>query len=630
VAAHPAGKLLIGTDNGLYVSTSDGRNTRRVYGSGYVAAIAVLADPTIVYAAVHPQWNALSPLVIRSNDAGETWNTTGSDLPAHLRVVGMRVHPVDLDGVWVMSGEGCFNSGPKQAYFSTNGAHGFTRLDPQQGDVIDIAYAQDANNLNVMYATTVLNGTGQVFKSLDTGFSWTNITPATQKPSGVILADATPANRVRIIDLDQHTGKDSFLWESSDAGISWTKQVLTVSSGWSGADEKWGLRSSFQGHLQTIGYNPATPNTVLWVNSQFVYKISNGGKTWTDGVSRVVGNNWRSRGIDNVVPIVVEPSGADPNLAYAGYMDLGLWRTDDGGASWKSLNAAQYSGGWSDAVGGNTLNVLADPGRADVVWAQVGGNLENCGNPCEEPMYLLRSTNRGASWPKLSTGLPNPIRRLEGLSLVPTSSFSSRRLYVVANGDVYTSGNDGSSWQLSYNCPNNDCIKAFYTAGGVIAISPSGIWRLQSGSWQPIPLPADMTSGWSAGKHWLFDLWDYVWPLDVASQGSKIWVAVKGFGKGIYHSSNNGQSWTRVRADNYARTVEIDPTTNEVYMGSSSALSQGGFQADSNGVNVSPDGVNSWVARNQGLAYKFGFSISISPTGVRWLISPGQGVMKWY
>ena len=125
-------------------------------------------------------------------------------------------------------------------------------------------------------------------------------------------------------------------------------------------------------------------------------------------------------------------------------------------------------------------------------------------------------------------------------------------------------------------------------------------------------------------------IWDYVGPLDVASQGSKLWVAVKGSGKGIYYSANNGQSWTRVRADNYARTVEIDPTTNEVYMGSSSALSQGGFQADSNGVYVSPNGVNSWIARNQGLAYKFASYISISATGVRWLVSSGQGVMKWY
>lgn len=630
MAAHSAGKLLIGTDSGLYVSDSDGRNAHRVYSSGYIAAIAISADPSIIYAAVHPQWNALNPFVIRSNDAGETWTVTGSDLPANLRVVGMRTHPVDPAGVWVISGEGRFNTGPKRAYFSTNGAQHFIRLDPQQGDLIDLVYAQDTNNLNLMYATTVLNGVGRVFKSLDTGFNWTNITPIAQKPSGMILADATNASHVRIIDLDQRAGKESYLWESSNAGLSWTRRTLSVIGGWSGADEKWGMGSSFQGYQQTLGYNPATPETVLWVNAQFVYKSSDGGKHWTDTASRKAGAHWRSRGIDNVVPTVVEPSAADSDLVYAGYMDMGLWRSDDSGASWKSLNVPQYSGGWSDAVGGNTLSVLADPTRASVVWAQVGGNLENCGNPCQEPMYLLKSTNRGDTWTRLSTGLPNPIRRLEGLSLVPTSPSTSRRLYVVANGDVYTSGNDGASWQLSLNCLNDDCSKTFYTPSGMVVISPSGIWRLQSGSWQALSLPASMNQGWTPGKHWLFDLWDYVGPLDLASQGSKLWIAVKGYGKGLYYSANNGQSWSRVKPDDYARTVALNPITGDVYFGSSSALSQGGFQADSNGVFLSPDGVTNWTSRNQGLAYKFATALAISATGQPWLVSPGQGVMRWW
>jgi photosystem II stability/assembly factor-like uncharacterized protein len=619
------GKLLIGTDGGIYTATSSGSSARRTFTDGYVAAMVVSADPAIVYAAIHPQWNALKPYIIRSNDAGETWTLTGSNLPANVRITGMRAHPVDPDGVWVISGEGRFNSGPKQAFFSTNGGQSFTRLDPQQGSLIDIAYAQDPSNLNLMYATTVLsNGTGQVFKSLDTGFNWTNITPTTQKPSGVILADVTNANHVRIIDLDQRNGKASYMWESSDAGSSWSRYILGVNGGWSGADELWGMGYSFQGIAQTIGYNPMTPNTVLWANSQFVYKSSDGGKSWVDVVSKGVGTNWRSRGIDNVVPMVVEPSKADPNLVYAGYMDMGLWRSDDGGGSWKSLNLPQYSGGWSTAVGGNTLSVVADPNRPDVVWAQVGGNLES------DPMFLLKSTNRGDSWGLSGAGLPSPLNRLEGLSVVPTSPSTSRRLYVVANGDVYSSPNDGASWQLSFDCVNNDCIKMIYTSGGVVALSPSGIWRLQSGSWRALSLPASMTLGWSPGLHWLFDPWDYVGPMDVASRGSELWIAVKGTGKGIYYSANNGRDWSKVLSDNHARAVEVDPVTAEVYVGSSSALSQGGFRSDSKGLMVSANGINNWTQRNQGLAYKFATSISISPNGTGWITSSGQGVMKWH
>jgi hypothetical protein len=640
MAAHPAGKLLIGTDSGLYTALSDGSSAHRTYGSGYIAALAVSADPNIVYAAVHPEYNARSPFIIRSIDAGETWATTGSNLPANLRITGMRVHPVDANAVWVIADEGRFNldidpppAFPKSAYFSTNGGQAFIRLDPNFGDLIDIAYAQDPNNLNLMYATTLNGNIGAVFKSLETGFNWLDITPTTNKPSGIILADATNTNHVRIIDLDQHVDKNSYLWESTNAGTSWSKRLLSVAGGWSGADETWGLGYSFQGLGQTIGYNPGTPNTVLWVNSQFVYKSSNGGKNWLDAVTKGVNGHWRSRGIDNVVPILVEPSQADANLVYAGYMDMGLWRSDDGGASWIDLNTTTYSHGWL-GNGGNTLSVIADPARPDVVWAQVAGNLENCASPCEEPLHLLKSTNRGTTWTELSTGLPSPIKRLEGLSLAANSSSTARRLFVVANGDVYRSQNDGTSWQRVHNCPNNDCIKTVYTTGNTVyALSPSGIWRSvqagASGSWLPLSLPSTMNSSWTPSQHWLHDLWTYTGPMDLAARGSELWVAVKGVGKGLYYSGDSGQTWTRVRADSYARSVEIDPVTNEVYFGSSSAISQGGFQASSNGVFASANGTTNWVARNQGLAFKFATSISIAPNGTRWITSPGQGLMKW-
>ncbi len=83
LAACP-GKLLVGTDGGLFVGNSNGTGFSRKYATGYIAAIAVSADPNIVYAAVHPQWDSLSPYIIRSNDAGQTWSATGSNLPADL------------------------------------------------------------------------------------------------------------------------------------------------------------------------------------------------------------------------------------------------------------------------------------------------------------------------------------------------------------------------------------------------------------------------------------------------------------------------------------------------------------------------------------------------------------------
>lgn len=650
IAAHPAGKLLVGTDGGLFVGNSNGTGFSQKYASGYIAAIAVSANPNIVYAVVHPQWNSLQPYVIRSANAGETWAVTHSNLPATLRVTGLRTHPVDANGVWVISGKGRFpdqaeSSVVYQAHFSTDGGTTFVRRDPQQGKLVDIAYGMDPQNLNLMYATVVHAGNvGKIYKSIETGYSWTNITPGAQAPSGIILADPSNPSRVRIVDLDNQALRPpqtygSFLWESSNAGTTWSKRTLSVSGGWSQSDEVWGMGYSYQGMGQTLGYNPASPNTVLWTNNQFLYKSSDGAKNWSEGVSVAVGapaTRWRSRGIDNVVPIVVEQSQADPNLVYAGYMDMGLWRSDDGGGNWASLNAAQYTGGWG-GKGGNTLSVVADPSRAGVVWAQLGGNLESCGTPCTEPQYLLKSTDRGTNWQRITQGLPDPIQRLEGLTVAPDSAVNFRWVYAAVNGDIYLSQDDGNSWAVALSCPNKDCFRVYYTAtNGVFALSAGGVYRSWQGgqlnTWEQLALPAAMTAGWETSAqrtHWLHNVWTYSGPMDLASKDNSIWIAVKGSNKGLYQSSDYGQSWTRVQAGNQARTVTVHPTSGRVYFGSSSAVHAGGYAADSLGVLTSANGTTGWTAQNQGLAYPFGLYARVSSGGTLWLASPGQGVMKW-
>ncbi|MEH6416070.1 WD40/YVTN/BNR-like repeat-containing protein [Pseudomonas sp. CGJS7] len=643
IASRP-GKLLIGTENGLFLGNSNGTGFSRKYPSGYIAAVAVSADPNIVYAAVHSGFDSLQPYLIRSTNGGESWSPTGSNLPANLRVTGMRTHPVDTNGVWVLSGRGRFperteDEIPYHAYFSTNGGASFIRLDPQQGRVVDVAYALDPNNLNLMYASVVdANHTARLYKSTETGFSWSLIGSGASVPAGMILADPANANRVRVVDLDNQALRvpgtyGSFLWESTNAGASWSKRTLSLSGGWSRADEDWGMGYSYQGMAQTLGYNPARPQTVLWSNNQFVHRSADGGRTWADSASLASGSGWRSRGLDNVVPIVIEQSQADANLVYAGYMDIGLWRSDDGGGSWTALNPSAYTGGWA-GKGGNTLSVIADPARANVVWAQMGGNLERCGTPCNEPMYLLKSNDRGASWQRLTQGLPNPIRRLEGLVVAHDSAVDYRWVTAAVNGDIYQSQDGGSTWQRVLDCPGDDCFRVYYTASnGMFALSPTAIYRSwqggPAGSWSAMALPADLVAGWTPGQHWLHHSWVYAGPMDLASRDNNLWIAVKGNNKGLYRSGDYGQSWTRVQASNWARSVSVHPSTGRVYFGSSSAVLAGNYAADSQGVLTSADGVSGFVAQNAGLVFPFALYTRVSANGALWVASPGQGVMKW-
>ena len=373
LSAHPAGKLIIGTDSGIFVAREDGSGIRKSFPDGYISALVVSADPNVIYAARHPQYNALNPALLRSNNGGESWQLVSQNLPINLRVVGLRAHPVDADAVVVLSGKGRFATGPAQAWFSLNGGVTFWQIAAELGDIMDIAYGTNPQNLNGMWLTTYRNqNNGFLYASADAGGNWQQVSGRT----GVILVNTAAPQHLRLLEVPiQHSDSGSWegetmLWESVNAGTSWsgTMPESKLTPAWSRAYSTWGLGSGFQGDLQTFGMDPNRPSTVLWADSQFVYASSNGGISWTVVVSNqvAIGLGWRSRGIDNVVPAIVAPSPASSRIIYAGYYDMGLWRSDDSGSSWISLNDARYSG-----------------------ELKVGAIIHDCCCPCVRNLWLL-------------------------------------------------------------------------------------------------------------------------------------------------------------------------------------------------------------------------------------------------
>jgi hypothetical protein len=83
--------------------------------------------------------------------------------------------------------------------------------------------------------------------------------------------------------------------------------------------------------------------------------------------------------------------------------------------------------------------VLPDPTRSEVVWAQLGGSLN-------EAQALARSDRRGTpgTW-RVVSGVPVNAKRIGGLSLDPQSSSLKRTVFVTADNTVYRSVDDGNS-----------------------------------------------------------------------------------------------------------------------------------------------------------------------------------------
>jgi hypothetical protein len=109
-----------------------------------------------------------------------------------------------------------------------------------------------------------------------------------------------------------------------------------------------------------------------------------------------------------------------------------------------------------------------------------------------------------------------------------------------------------------------------------------------------------------------------------AARDNTLWAAVHGVG--FYRANRQGSSWKLVIQDELAYSVALDGSSGSMLCGSSSAYWAGGFSNTSRGL-MAFNGV-SWREMNVGLAWPFATMIRIV-CGAKWLISPGQGVMKW-
>ena len=107
------------------------------------------------------------------------------------------------------------------------------------------------------------------------------------------------------------------------------------------------------------------------------------------------GDSWTALplGDDNSVTWSILLHPTDPNIVYAGTQDQGLFRTENGGKSWKKLPVPEPSGLCRMGFPSRTVRMTLDPSNPDEVYVgiEVGG--------------MVRSLDGGDTWEDLSEGL---------------------------------------------------------------------------------------------------------------------------------------------------------------------------------------------------------------------------------
>lgn len=628
----------LGTDSGIYKSTTGGGFLYEVLGDGYITDIQVApSNPQRVYATYHPFYNSNDGVVYRSTDGGENFSPiSNSSLPNGLRLLKLLVHPTNPDIVYALSGFGRFaDCSPAVVYRSTNGGVQWQQIATNLGDILDMAiHPSDGNQFFVttmnadcdapFYWTDV---NGSFYKSTDGGTSWG--TALTDK-TGVIWIKFDLTSTIRLIDP-----REPFPWnpkagtyESTNSGTTWTK-VGDVNNWQTGYHPQgndglfWSYQPSYNGICKSLGMSMAESDVIFWTNYQWAFTSYDGGRIFrTRHTTEVNDNWWQSNGFDNIVMNDIVINESNPDEIYASLADIGLWRSLDHGASWQSCNHADYTGNWN-GYGGNSLTVLTDPERSGVVWAGLQGDFY-------QDAFLVFSNQAAEknSWTLRNTGLPT-TNRISGLSLDVNSPTNNRTLFVAINGDIYRSQNDGNNWSLVKSDGGLFFTEVDkFNSNVVYAAGRSGVWRSTDGgdNWASVGLP-EMSSAV------IDDYWGYSYEgiSDIETDPNHsgwLYVTAVRTGQGLYRSKNSGTTWEKLYDNEYMRCVAVSRGNSDLlYAGSSSAFYAGGYTTNSEGVLYSEDGGMTWESGNEQMAFPFAVVLEIdtkSPAHI-FVGSPGTG-----
>ncbi|MGE0443175.1 MAG: WD40/YVTN/BNR-like repeat-containing protein [Gemmatimonadales bacterium] len=226
--------------------------------------------------------------------------------------------------------------------------------------------------------------------SLLHGFGWRNIGPANMagRVTDIEAVESNPA----IVYVAAASGG---LWKSVNAGTTWDP----VFTGYGTAN--MGDVAVFQPNPDIVWVGTGEScvrNSVGWGDG--VYKSTDGGKTFV---------NMGLRDTHHISEVVTHPENPDVvYVAAQGHLwgntgERGIFKTTDGGKNWQLLSRGLPNGG---RVGASDL--VMDPSNPEILYAAFWERIREPHRFTSGGIFggIYKSTDGGASWQRLSTGLP--------------------------------------------------------------------------------------------------------------------------------------------------------------------------------------------------------------------------------
>lgn len=442
------GLIYVGLDNGEVHRTNDDGHTWTACSDGlsskWVSHVeASQHEPGTVYVSqTGYREDDFSTYLYRSTDQGDTWEVISRNLPAEsVNVIredsrSAKVLYVGTDlGVYVSTNRGrswqslsatlpttpvhdlAFHPIEHQLVIGTHGRSVFM-LDA--GTIVPDASATDEGESISVHAYAEDLARAIRLRSLGPAF----------KPGRIAEIAVDPSDRSTWYIAHGSGG----LWKTSNRGISW-KPVFDNGGSYS------------LGHVAVDPQNPE----VVWLGTG--ENISNRSVGYGDGIykSNDGGESWKNVGLgdsQHIGKIIVDPRNSQVvYVAAEGPLwspggDRGLYKTDDGGATWRAVLQISEDTGVTD--------MAMDPRDSNIIYASsyqrrrhvgqlIGGGPESA---------IYKTTDGGNTWRMLTEGIPSIDKGRIALAISPQQPDIVYALVTAANdeGGFYRSTDGGESW----------------------------------------------------------------------------------------------------------------------------------------------------------------------------------------
>ena len=266
------------------------------------------------------------------------------------------------------------------------------------------------------------------------------------------------------------------VWKTTNAGESWQN----VSDGFFQTPSIGAIRvSESNPEIVYVGTGTDGIRSNLIVGKG-VYKSTDAGRSWTHVGLAEAGQ---------VGAIIIDPKNPDIVFVasignpFAPNHERGVYRTTDGGRSWKQVLYV------SDSTGAADLEFAPDDPRTVYAtmwrverkpWTIISGAREG---------GIYKSTDGGESWIKLTIGLPKELIGHADLAVFPADP---NRVYALIEalpgGGLYRSDDRGGTWQLAntqaplLDRPFYYCnVEAAPDNADLVYVMATGFWRSSDG-----------------------------------------------------------------------------------------------------------------------------------------------------